>query len=256
MWPTKQRRKEKLMRKAGKLRNKIEVIDNKVKNERDTIKISELYKKRKQLMEEINKMVKLALKDGKLQKAEDKPAEVPVQQPQQVVEAIPVEQPTMEQMAQPQVEENPFDGPQLAPPQREMPQSMQPIQSIQPMPPMPQDMQPQMPPMPEQMQQMPQEEMPPMQEQMQQPMPIGGNPMYPQPQQPQQMTGYPQQGAQQDIISIIIHLVEGRNIPLDVPAQNVDNVFKKLSEGMDSQTTVQIETLVLNGRHIIYYEFT
>ena len=137
MWPSRKKYKEHIITKIKKRQNKINVLENKLRDERDTIAIGITKIKINKIREEIKKMAKLALRNGKLEKVEETPQQVaPVEQPKQIIDGVPIEP----QMEQPEfdnqnapIDINPFEIPQQLQQQMQPPQP-QPQPQPQPRP--------------------------------------------------------------------------------------------------------------------------
>jgi len=179
------------------------------KNKTEKI-VKDIQKKEKQiesLKEDIKKMAKLALKDGKLKVADEEEQKVEPGQPGQPVAEEETNNPFNEEEQYDEMEEV-----QMPPPQQ--PQYR------------PQPQQPQYRPQPQQ-------------------------PQYrPQPQQPQQQ--YKQQ--QEDTIDITIRLIEDNQFIVPVFISQVDDFINKVSDGIDNQSTIQINNKIINCRNILWIE--
>ena len=161
------------------------------KNKTEKI-VKDIQKKEKQiesLKEDIKKMAKLALKDGKLKVADEEEQKVEPGQPGQPVAEEETNNPFNEEEQYDEMEEV-----QMPPPQQ---------------------------------------------------------PQYrPQPQQPQQQ--YKQQ--QEDTIDITIRLIEDNQFIVPVFISQVDDFINKVSDGIDNQSTIQINNKIINCRNILWIE--
>jgi len=179
--------------------------------------LENLEKQKSKIKEEMIKMGKLALRDGKLEKVEE------------------------EKVVQTNNQQEPAGSPFVNAPSQA---------AQQPMPPVPEPQQaPQMPPPPApEPQQAPQQ---PMQTQMPQ-----QAPMQPQmPQQPQMQQSQIQQAPVQEpaMLGVVITLTNGDSLRVAVPEQNFSMFVQDIDTAIANNTTFRLGQQFISGRHILFY---
>lgn len=175
----------------------------------------------KKLEEELRKMTKLELVDGKLE---------PVQVEQKLGAAQPVPQPLQ---------------PNTVIPQHEVPAPPPLFTQQAPM------QEPMMPPLPDISAPPPEMQMPPPEIPPQQFSPPRQQPQYfPPPQHP-----LPVPPRMPELVTVTLRMVEGIEIKVSVNGEAFETFTTRLDEAISEQSTFQVENQIINGRHIISYTF-
>jgi hypothetical protein len=235
-------KEEKILIKIGKARKQIDELKTKVRFEQSYEKRRTMETEMDNLKEEIIKMGKYILKDGKLVKNDNTEQQEGTQMPENI-ERTPEPQP------QPQPQQ--YQGEQV-------PQQFQgqvPQQQFQEQVPQQQFQEPgilqQQYPGPGIPQQQYQEEPIPPQYQ-REPIPQ----QYPG-QFPQFQGQVPPQYQEQNNsdIGVTIKLVEGKSLSVKIPSSNAEDFINEISNAISTKTTMQINNTIINGRYIVYFSF-